>query len=34
MGIAYQLANDVHDLLADAQSGLAAKGCDVQVLLS
>jgi hypothetical protein len=33
MGIAYQLANDVHDLLASAQQGLAAKGCDPAVLL-
>lgn len=33
MGIAYQLANDVHDLLAAAQSGLAAAGCDPAVLL-
>jgi hypothetical protein len=34
MGIAYQLANDVHDLLASAQPALAAKGCDLGVLLS
>jgi hypothetical protein len=34
MGIAYQLANDVHDLLAAAGPPLAAKGCDVAVLLS
>jgi hypothetical protein len=34
MGIAYQLANDVHDLLAGVQPALAAKGCDVTVLLS
>ena len=34
MGVAYQLANDVHDLLAAAQPALAAKGCDVTVLLS
>jgi hypothetical protein len=33
MGVAYQLANDVHDLLADAQPALAAKGCDITVLL-
>jgi hypothetical protein len=33
MGIAYQLANDVHDLLAAAQPALAAKGCDPAVLL-
>jgi hypothetical protein len=34
MGVAYQLANDVHDLLAAAEPALAAKGCDVAVLLS
>jgi hypothetical protein len=34
MRIAYQLANDVHDLLAAAEPALAAKGCDVAVLLS
>jgi hypothetical protein len=34
MGTAYQLANDVHDLLADSQPALAAKGCDLGVLLS
>jgi hypothetical protein len=34
MGIAYQLANDVHDLLAASEPALAAKGCDVAVLLS
>jgi hypothetical protein len=34
MGVAYQLANDVHALLADAQPELAAKGCDLGVLLS
>ena len=34
MGIAYQLANDVHDLLSEAQPALAAKGCDLTVLLS
>jgi hypothetical protein len=33
MGISYQFANDVHDLLAEAQPGLASKGCDVAVLL-
>jgi hypothetical protein len=33
MGVAYQLANDVHDLLASAQGGLSARGCSVQVLL-
>jgi hypothetical protein len=33
MGISYQLANDVHDLLASAEPGLASKGCDVAVLL-
>jgi hypothetical protein len=34
MGVAYQLANDVHDLLAAAEPALAAKGCDIAVLLS
>jgi hypothetical protein len=33
MGVAYQLANDVHDLLASVQPALASKGCDVAVLL-
>jgi hypothetical protein len=33
MGIAYQTANDVHDLLAAAQPALLAKGCDLAVLL-
>jgi hypothetical protein len=33
MGIAYQMANDVHDLLAAAQPALAGKGCDPTVLL-
>lgn len=34
MRIAYQLANDVHDLLAAAAPALKAKGCDISVLLS
>jgi hypothetical protein len=33
MGSAYQLANDVHDLLAGAQPALAARGCDPAPLL-
>lgn len=33
MGAAYQLANNVHDLLAGAQPALAARGCDPASLL-
>jgi hypothetical protein len=33
MGQAYQLANYVHDVLTEAQPGMAAKGCDLTPLL-
>ena len=33
MGQAYQLANYVHDVLAEAQPGMLAKGCDLTPLL-
>jgi hypothetical protein len=33
MGVAYQLANYVHEVLVDAQPGLQSKGCDLAPLL-
>ena len=33
MGVAYELANYVHQVLVDAQPGLSAKGCDLAPLL-
>ena len=33
MGIAYELANYVHQVLVDAQPDLSAKGCDLAPLL-
>jgi hypothetical protein len=31
--VAYQMANDVHELLVQAQPGMTAKGCDLTPLL-